>query len=51
MKSSRSLVILSLLLEQMIQDKILKTVKNKCRFYTRIVNELLNKDNNETNPK
>ena len=36
--------------EKLLAEK-LETVKNKCRFYTRIVNELLNKDNNETNPK
>ena len=29
----------------------LEIVKNKCRFYTKIVNELLNKDNNEVNSK
>lgn len=29
----------------------LEDVKNKCRFYTKIVNELLNRDNNEINSK
>ena len=36
--------------EKLLKQK-LEIVKNKCRFYTKIVNELLNKDNNEVNSK